>query len=274
MNVLVIMTCFNRKENTEMCIKSLSEGNRNLSFTYVIVDDNSKDGTVEKLEKLRKNYKIFIIKGSGNLYYSGGMRMGMEYAINNLEEPFDYFLMVNDDVEFFENCIEKMLSQVQTNRSVIVGATCDKKKRLTYGAIKYIKKNSIKYQKVGIKESDLDCDTFNANCVVIPYTALKEVGSIDSNYLHSLGDFDYGLSLKNKNYNIKTSNQYVGFCGNNSVKNTWQDRSLSITNRIRLKENPKGAPIKNWFYFLHKNFGLIYALIYSVSPYMKIILKR
>lgn len=274
MNILVIMTCFNRKDKTEECIKSLSKGNSNLNFTFIVVDDNSQDGTVNMLEELQKIYTIHIIKGDGNLYYSGGMRMGMDYALNNLDGLFDYFLMINDDVEFFESCIERMLSQIQTNKSVIVGVTCDQEKRLTYGAIKYIKNNSIKYRKVDITEFDLECDTFNANCVLIPYSALKKIGSIDSRYIHALGDFDYGFSLKKNGYIIKTSDRYVGYCDNNSVENTWQDQNLPVIKRIRLKENPKGAPIKYWFYFLHKNFGLVPALVYCVSPFIKIILKR
>lgn len=274
MNILVLLTCFNRREKTEKCIESLSKGNPSINFTFIVVDDNSNDGTIEMLERLRKNHNIHILKGNGNLFYSGGMRMGMDYALKNLEDLFDFFLMVNDDVEFFESCIERMLAQIPTNKSVIVGATCDKVKRLTYGAIKYKKNNSIKYRKVDITECNLECDTFNANCVLIPYSALKEIGSIDSRYIHALGDFDYGLALKNNGFIIKTSDQYVGYCDNNSVENTWQDKDLSAAKRIKLKENPKGAPLKCWFYFLHKNFGLVPALIYSISPYIKIILKR
>lgn len=275
MNILVIMTCFNRKEKTEKCIKKLSNGNRNINFTFIVVDDKSKDGTVEMLQSLKTEYKIHIINGNGNLYYSRGMRLGMDYASNVLKKRYNYLLMVNDDVEFYDKCIENLINYSKNKENaVIVGPTCNKNNELTYGAIKYLKNKSVKYRKVDIFEAELNCDTFNANCVLIPYSYFLETGLIDSYYIHSLGDFDYGMLLRRKNYNIYTYSKYVGICENNSIKNTWQDRELSISKRIILKENPKGAPFKQWFYYLRKNFGIVQAIIYGISPYIKIIFKK
>ena len=45
--ITVIFTCFNRKEKTLQCIRSLSEGNKQLAFSYVIVDDKRGAGSVE-----------------------------------------------------------------------------------------------------------------------------------------------------------------------------------------------------------------------------------
>ena len=43
---------------------------------------------------------------------------------------------------------------------------------------------------------------------------------------------------------------------------------------IRLKESVKGAPFKQWFYFLKKNFGIFTAVIHAFTPYIRIILKK
>ena len=51
--ITVIFTCFNRREKTLQCIKSLSGGNKDIAFQYVIVDDNSTDGTYEALEEIQ-----------------------------------------------------------------------------------------------------------------------------------------------------------------------------------------------------------------------------
>ena len=97
---------------------------------------------------------------------------------------------------------------------------------------------------------------------------------MDSHYIHSLGDFDYGLELKNNGYSIFSTDEYVGLCNNNSIRNTWNDIDLPIKDRIRLKEDPKGAPIKPWFYYLNKNFNIITAIIGSITPYVRILLKK
>ena len=41
-----------------------------------------------------------------------------------------------------------------------------------------------------------------------------------------------------------------------------------------LKESPKGLPSKQWFYFLKKNFNINYAVWKSITPYIRIILKK
>ena len=97
---------------------------------------------------------------------------------------------------------------------------------------------------------------------------------MDEHYIHSLGDFDYGLSLKENGAKIYSSDHYVGTCNRNSIKGTWLDKSLPLKKRIALKETIKGAPAKQWFYFLKKNFGIGKAMVFTVTPYINLILGR
>lgn len=271
MKVVVLMTSFNRKDRTKNCITSLAELNTKIKFTFVVADDNSNDGTGKMLELLRETYNIHIIQGTGKLFYSGGMRVCMQYVKNNID-ACDYVLLVNDDVRFFEGCIERMIIDSRRYRSILVGATCDEYGELSYGAIRYIK--GIRYTTLGIDEKDLYGDTFNGNCVLIPYPYFINTDSMDKHFLHALGDFDYGLSLKNAGYRIRSTNFYIGECNKNKSENVWGNNKLSIIQRIRLKESIKGAPFRQWFYFLKKNFGLGMAVPYSITPYIRILLKR
>ena len=272
MKILAIFTCFNRVTKTVNSIKKLVDGNKNLEFEFIVVDDGSKDGTIEALEQLRETISIYILQGSGSLYYSGGMRMGMEYALNNLKRDYDYLLMMNDDVEFFDGCICDLIAQSQEKQAVIVGTTCSHIGKLSYGAIKY--KSSYKYVTLDIEQSNTPADAFNANCVLIPYDCFLECGPIDPYYIHSLGDFDYGLIIRKKNYKIYPSKKYCGYCDRNDIKGTWLDISLSVRERLALKEKCKGQPRKQWFYFLKKNFGLIVAVRGTITSYLRIILGR
>lgn len=273
MEILVILTCYNRREKTENCIRSLVESNPDYSFTFIIVDDNSGDGTREVIEKMKTEYDIFLLQGEGNLFYSGGMRLGMQYALDCFECLFAYLLMVNDDVIFYQGCITRLVLQSrEQGEAVIVGTTSDEKGRLTYGAIKYVR--GIKYRVMGIDEWFVNADTFNANCVLVPYSIFRETGALDPHYVHSLGDFDYGLSIKRKGYFIYPSKEYAGACEGNSNKNTWTDTTLRRLERIRRKEAVKGAPLKQWFYFLRKNFGVFTAIKASCTPYIRILLGK
>ena len=116
------------------------------------------------------------------------MNYGMQYILNK-EEKADFLLIVNDDVDFFNHSIERLIEQSQKrNYSVIVGATCDEQELQTYGAVRYQGGFSVKYRMVLCGE-EMECDTFNANCVLIPYNLFKKTGAMDNYYIHSLGDF-------------------------------------------------------------------------------------
>lgn len=273
MKVLSIFTCYNRREKTKKSIETIVAGNPTCSFTFVVADDGSTDGTCDMLQRLQPGYEIYLVKGSGNWFYSGGMNAGMEYALQNLPHDYDYMLMMNDDVEFIENSIQSMISQsISQGNAVVVGAMCNDCGELSYGAVKYT--SGYKYRKMDIQEWEIPADTFNANCVLIPYNSFEQVGVMDHYYRHSLGDFDYGLSLKRAGYSVFQSKAFVGKCNNNSSKDTWTDTSLSRIERIRKKESAKGAPSKQWFYFLKKNFGLPTAIKGLVTPYIRIIIGK
>ncbi len=92
---------------------------------------------------------------------------------------------------------------------------------------------------------------------------------IDPFYRHSIGDFDYGLQISRKGYEIRVFSEFAGECNDNTLQKTWQDETLP---RLRLKESRKGLPFADWFHFLHKNFGLGTAIVRSVTPYIRILL--
>ncbi|XRG77809.1 glycosyltransferase family 2 protein [Rossellomorea sp. GAMAL-10_SWC] len=269
--VLVILTCFNRREKTTKCINSLVNGNRKLEFSFVVVDDNSNDGTVEALNELRPN--ITILSGDGNLYWAGGMRKGIEYCHNNKYES-DYVLFVNDDVDFYEGSIDKLINQENNLGSVVVGATSDEYGKLTYGALK-LNEGKVKGQYYPVQPAFKgNCDTFNMNCVLMPKRIFDRMGNFDKVYQHALADLDYGLKISRSGYYIEVSEDFVGICHTNSIKGTWKDTSLKRLDRLKKKESIKGPPFKPWFYYLNKNFGLIFAIKYSLSPYIRILMGK
>lgn len=270
--VTAILTCFNRKDKTVNCLETLVTHNRNIDFNFLIVDDNSSDGTVEAVQAL--GYNTHIIKGNGNLYWCGGMRKGIEYYLSTNPNEQDYCLLVNDDVDFFENSIENLFLRLSKyNNAVVIGATCDSSGNFTYGLKrkeKWYKRNITRR----VEPSDVIefGDTMNANCVLIRNSILKNVGNLDSVYTHSLGDYDLGFAITRKGYKLISSSEYVGICEGNSIKGTWRDKSLSLKQRFNLKESPKGSPFKEWWHFLDKNFGIFVAVKYSLLSYMRLFL--
>lgn len=271
---VIILTCYNRKEKTTTCIRSIAEENKKLDLQFVIVDDNSTDKTADAIRQMPVN--AHILTGTGGLFWNGGMHMGMQYASEHVTDA-DYYVLINDDVNFYPGVLDKMaekLGEDHDKRRVLVGATQADDGSLSYGGIRYQGRKSLKLRTIGPDEPEMECDTFNANCVMIPRDVFLKAGATDPHYSHSMGDFDYGFTIKRLGVKINVFEEYVGQCNDNPTEGTWQDRTLSIRRRLKLKEGKKGLPFKDWFRYLRKNFGLDVAVIRSFTPYLKIFLGR
>lgn len=270
MNIGVIFTCFNRKKTTLRCINSLITGNPDINLHFIVVDDASTDGTSEELKKISS---VSLIEGRGNLYYTGGMRRGIDYVKRNTKEKYDYILFINDDVLFSNRAIENLIKECPNNQTIIVGCVSDQNGNLSYGGIVQ-KKMGPCYSKIYKQGENVECDTMNANCVLIPYKLFMQLDNMDEVYRHSLGDYDYGLQAKKTGARLITSSFYVGLCDDNSIKDTWRDVNLPRITRIKKKESVKGSPFGEWFHFLYKNYGLLVAFRYSITPYIRILIGK
>lgn len=270
--VAVLLTTYNRCEATVRCLKSIYENNETIDFRFVVVDDNSSDETVSELSKLP--VRIKIINGDGNLYWNGGMRKAIKFALGSAEK-LQYVLLINDDVIFNKGAIDRLVERLNVSKAdVIVGATSDSLGNMSYGGV--VKKSKVfaKFDLLKPTEEYEQCDTFNCNCVLMTAKAFVSAGNLDAKYKHSMGDYDYGMNIRRLGMTVISSNEYVGSCNDNDSSGTWRDNNLSIAERLKLKEGPKGLPAKDWFYFVKKNYGVLPAIYHSVTPYVRILIKK
>ncbi len=268
-NVLGLMTCFNRKEKTVRALECLIQGNQNIDFSFMVADDASTDGTVEALKKFPN---VTVLSGNGSLFYRGGMRLAIQQAKNS-KKQYDYCLLFNDDVDFVNSAIEGLCSKAST--AIWVGPTSDEEGQLSYGGI--VKQSNFRPKTkivMAASSEGLVCDTFNANCVLIPWKIFMELDNIDPVYTHSMGDFDYGFSAGRKGYIIKVSDKFVGACPDNPVNVSWRNTELTRSERFKRKESPKGLPTKEWYHYLKKNYSIFTAVVYSIIPFIRIIVKK
>ena len=272
-SLLIIFSAHDRMDKTRECLYSLDD--IRYDIRYIAVDDGSVDKTAEMLRDFarEKDRNVDILNGDGRLYWAGGMRKGMKYVLSKGIES-DYVLLVNDDVKFYENAIRKMTDTADANPGFcIVGATCDKNGTGTYGGFRY-NSHSVKETSIDMDDPDRSCDVANMNAFLMPYDVFCRIGMFDVHYTHKMADFDYCFELNRNGIGVLVTDYYVGVCEKRTIKSTWEDRDISRFERIRLKEDPKGLPAKEWFYFLRKNFGLKHAVWHSITPYLRILMGK
>jgi len=105
--IAVLITSFNRKNITLNCLKFLFKSivNKKFKFKVYLVDDNSVDNTFQEVKI--KYPVVKLIKGDGNLHWTGGTNLALQYALKD-SINYDYYLLLNDDTFVKKDCISKL----------------------------------------------------------------------------------------------------------------------------------------------------------------------
>lgn len=249
----IIFTCYNRANKTKKCLDSIKDQVLRLKEMYdveiIICDDGSTDNTHDIL--LGCGLNINIIQGGG-LYWNKGMYAAMYAAISSYH---DFYLMINDDVIFYPDAIQVMLDAYHmANKSCgITGATkAINSNRTTYGG------QLFHIEKFITPNGNLQkCNLANWNCFLVDDEIIKNVGVIDSNYVHSYGDYDYSMMMQRKGYDIYVSHEFIGECNRNSKKGTFKDRTLPKIKRLEIFFSPKGMSIRSGIRYGLKNMDYL-----------------
>ena len=114
MDVSIIIVNYNNFDLLTTCLESLKKQTLNLSYEVIVVDNNSTEGYVE--EHLKNCPNVILIKNEKNLGYASANNIGAKTASGK------YLLILNNDVVFIENAIQKVFQFAeQQKEEVIIG---------------------------------------------------------------------------------------------------------------------------------------------------------
>ena len=118
-SVYVIIPVYNRKNITLSCLDNLSKSGDLERYHAIVVDDGSTDGTTEAIQNLYP--EVIVLSGDGNLWWTGAIKKGMEYAINRSAK---YLIWLNDDCLPEKSALQSLSHFLQNNPDTIIGASC------------------------------------------------------------------------------------------------------------------------------------------------------
>ncbi len=118
-SVYVIIPVHNRKNITLNCLNNLSKSSDLERYYFIVIDDGSTDGTTEAIRSLYP--EVIILSGDGNLWWTGAIKKGMEYAIN---KGAKYLIWLNDDCIPNTATLSLIINFLKINPETIVGASC------------------------------------------------------------------------------------------------------------------------------------------------------
>lgn len=255
MKIAVLLATFNRREKTLSCLASLYAQDMPLGteISVFLTDDNSSDGTREAVAA--KYPDVTIFKGSGNLFWAGGMRNSWTEALKT--DP-DYYLLLNDDTLLKDHAIDQLLSYYETANSspnaLAIGSTLDVANNvISYGGRKLYDQKKVQSYSAYSETDYIECDLANANIMLVPRKVVQQIGILSDRYTHSIADFDYTLMAKKAGFKAVVMPGVLGNCIDDHGNN-WKSSGVSLKERIKYLKSPKGLAYKEYMEFIKIHF--------------------
>jgi len=203
--VSIIIPVFNRIDFTRACLTRLDEMDLGENYLIYVVDDNSSDGTKEMIEETFS--EVRVVDGSGDLFWGGGIALGMEVAY---QHKSDVFFWLNDDCLPGERSIKTLVERVLKTKGVC-GGVCFEEDGVTRAYSGTVIEHG-KLTNVFPKEGEVEeVDLLNGNMVAIHSEVVSKIGVVDcSNFPHYGGDSMYGLKASKAGFPVEVHGSATG----------------------------------------------------------------
>ena len=112
-DVSIIIVNYNTKNLTKDCIDSIFEKTTDVTFEVVVVDNDSKDGSIEMLSV---DSRILFIESGDNLGFGRANNLGVEHSSGK------YVFFLNSDTLLLNNAVKMMFDFMEKHQELKIGA--------------------------------------------------------------------------------------------------------------------------------------------------------
>lgn len=258
--VWLLVPVHNRRDITRRCLVHLDNLGVRGWTRVMVIDDGSNDGTCEMLA--RDFSWVLTLRGDGNLWWAGAIRLGMEAA---LAAGADCICWINDDSLPDQGSLE-MLVKVSLEHKAVCGGVS----RTSDGAFVYsgglIKRRWPRHAAIAPspKESPMAVEWLHGNMVAIPASVCAQIELPDCHWIkHNFADVDFTFRAHKAGIPVLLVPSATGVAERNDTASYWSWADPRLKSRAILQgfANPKVwwyAPSLVRFKIFH--FGILGAL--------------
>ena len=165
----------------------------------VVVDDGSTDGTSEAIKN--KYPSVILLHGNGTLWWTGAIKLGMEYAI---EHNADFVVWLNDDCLIGNKTLEGLVDFARCDSKRIVGGMGYELSAPTEIAFGGKKRKAFGYEIIKPSQEEIyPCDLLSGNLVCFSTKVVEDIGYPDADGCpHYGGDSHFLIRARKAGYSI------------------------------------------------------------------------
>ncbi|MBD2113956.1 MULTISPECIES: glycosyltransferase family 2 protein [Cyanophyceae] len=204
----ILIPVHNRRATTLSCLQDLDRNGDLTRHRVVVIDDGSTDGTGAAIQASFPT--ITVLTGDGHLWWTGAIRLGMEYAI---AQGAQYLVWLNDDCRLAPNALDGFVQFCHNHPKTIVGAQGfeqNDRDRLSFGGKR---KTWQGYRFLTLPpDKTAPCDLLSGNLVCMPRAVVDAIGYPDvAASPHYGGDSLYLLRAQNAGFRLFVDSHYPVF---------------------------------------------------------------
>lgn len=202
--IYIIIPVHNRKALTLACLENLKINGDLQKYYVIVVDDGSSDRTSEEVAA---NYpEVIILRGDGNLWWTGAIALGMKYAY---EHGAEYLIWLNDDCQLSDRVLDDLVDFALLHQNTIIGCQGMDKENPEILAFGGKRKTWQGYRFIHMLETTVTkCELLSGNVVCLPRSAIAKIGYPDSIFTpHYGGDTLYLIRAQKAGFTIYVDNR-------------------------------------------------------------------
>ncbi len=213
--ISIIIVSFNSRKFISKCLESISKCFKSLSYEIIIVDNGSKDGTIDILKEKKE---ITLVQNGKNEGYARACNQGAKIAGGK------YLFFANPDIEFEDNIPDKIFIFLSKNKDYAGGGFTHihrhgKIQRICaghivkpldhfaeqlglYGLLPSVRTFNARFFPLRGYKTDHPAEFICGGCFLIRKEIFQELSGFDEKFLAYFEDMDFCRRLKNKGYRL------------------------------------------------------------------------
>jgi GT2 family glycosyltransferase len=262
--IYIIIPVHNRRVLTLACLENLKTNGDLQKYQVIIVDDDSSDRTPEEVKSTYP--EVTVLNGDGNLWWTGAIAKGMQYAATHQAE---FVIWLNDDCILEPNTLTTLVEFLHSHPQTIAGAVCYSLDTQTLEET-----GAQGRQRVTAKPGEVvPVNEMSGYCVGIPIKVIKAIGVPNqSRFPHYYGDCTYILKANRFGFpvyllgNVRVSHQASKATIQDAVHKLKADHSIIQIFKAVFLSKKSPYFLRSQFFYSIEKYGLIQGFaIFSIK---------